>query len=93
LEFDSSGNIIPSAGTYNTVSKIDTDISTLLLSGGTVFTALGSYTVPSNATKLTIEAMGGGGGGSGGGAGSDSAWAGGGGGSGALEKISIPATS
>jgi len=29
LEFDSSGNIIPSAGTYNTVSKIDTAISAL----------------------------------------------------------------
>jgi len=38
--------------------------------------------------------MGGGGGGSSGGTGSDSAWAGGGGGgSGALEKITIPATS
>jgi len=29
LEFDSSGNIIPSVGTYNTVSKIDTAISAL----------------------------------------------------------------
>jgi len=29
LEFDSSGYIIPSAGTYNTVSKIDTAISAL----------------------------------------------------------------
>jgi len=26
LEFDSSGNIIPSAGTYNSVSKIDNAI-------------------------------------------------------------------
>jgi len=104
LEFDSSDNIIPSAGTYNTVSKIDTELSSLqsntsdittLLSGGTVFTALGSYNVPSNVTTLTIEAMGGGGGGSGGGTGSDGAWAGGGGGggSGALEKITIPSTS
>jgi len=54
----------------------------------------GSYTVPSNKTTLTIEAMGGGGGGSSGGTGSDGTWAGlGGGGSGALEKIIIPATS
>jgi len=44
-----------------------------------------------NVTILTIEAMGGGGGGSGGGTGSDGAWTGGG--SGALEKITIPATS
>jgi len=70
LEFDSSGNIIPSAGTYNTVSKIDTKLSSLqssvttntsdittLISGRTVFTALGSYTVPLNVTTLTIEAM------------------------------------
>jgi len=76
LEFDSSGNIIPSTGTYNTVSKIDTELSSLqssastntsdintLLSGGTVFTASGSYTVPSNVTTLVIEAIGGGGGG------------------------------
>jgi len=48
------GNIIPSAGTYNMVSKIDTELSSLqssvttntsdittLLSGGTVFTANG----------------------------------------------------
>jgi len=61
LEFDSSGNIIPSAGTYNTVSKIDSELSSLqssvttntsdlttLLSGGTLFTTSGSYTVPSS---------------------------------------------
>jgi len=54
----------------------------------------GSYTVPSNVTTITIEAMGGGGGGSSGGTGSDIAWAGGGGGGcGALEKIAIPVTS
>jgi len=89
LEFDSLGNIIPSAGTYNTVSKIDAELSSLesivssntssintLLSGGTVFTSSGSYTIPSNVTTLIIEAMGGGGGGTG----SDSAWDGGGGG-------------
>jgi len=107
LDFDSSGNRIPSAGTYNMVSKIDTELSSLqssvttntsdittLLSGGTISTASGSYTVPSNVTTLTIEAMKGDGGGSGGGTGSDGAWAGGGGGgSGALEKITIPATS
>jgi len=107
LEFDSSGNIISSAGTYNTVSKIDTELSSLqssvttntsdittLLSGGTIFTSSGSYTVPSNGTTLTIEAMGGGGGGSSGGTGSDGAWAGDGRrGSGALEKITIPVTS
>jgi len=29
LEFDSSGNVIPSAGTYNMVSKIDTELSSL----------------------------------------------------------------
>jgi len=29
LEFDSSGNIIPSMGTYNAVSKIDTELSSL----------------------------------------------------------------
>jgi len=29
LDFDSSGNVIPSAGTYNTVSKIDTELSSL----------------------------------------------------------------
>jgi len=106
-EFDSLGNIIPSAGTYNMVSKIDAELSSLesivssntssintLLSGGTVFTSSGSYTIPSNVTTLTIEAMGGGSGGSGGGTGSYGAWAGGGGGgSGALEKITIPATS
>jgi len=88
LEFDSSGNIIPAVGTYNTVSKIDTDISTLLL-GGTVFTTSGSYTVPLNITTLTIEAMGRGSGATG----SENAWSGGGGRSGALEKITIPATS
>jgi hypothetical protein len=78
LEFDSSGNIIPSAGTYNSMSKIDTELSSLqssvntntsdintLLSGGTLFTTLSSYTVPSNITTLTIEAIGGGGGGAG----------------------------
>jgi hypothetical protein len=106
LEFDSSGNIIPSAGTYNTVSKIDTELSslqsgvainsvdiTILLSGETVFTTSGSYSVPLNKTTLTIELMGGGGGGSSGGRGSDSAWTGGGGGgSGALEKITILVT-
>jgi len=78
LEFDSSGNIIPSAGTYNTVSSIDTEFSSLqssvssntsnintLLAGGTIFTTpgSGSYTVPSNVTTLVIEAMGAGGGG------------------------------
>jgi len=107
LEFDSSGNITPSAGTCNAISKIDTEPSSLqssvttntsdittLLSEGTVFTTTGSYVVPSNATTLTIEVMGGGGGGSSGGIVSDSAWAGGGGGgSGALEKITIPVTS
>jgi len=106
LEFDSSGNIIPSAGTYNTVSKIETELSslksgvainsvdiTILLSGGTVFTTSGRYSVPLNKTTLTIEAMGGDGEGSSGGTGSDGAWAGGGGGgSGALEKITIPVT-
>jgi len=94
-------------GTYNKVSNIDTELSSLessrstntsnitILSGGTVFTTLVSYTVPLNVTTLTIEATGRGGGGSGGGTGSESAWAGGGGGggSGALEKITIPATS
>jgi len=107
LEFDSSGNITPSAGTYNMVSKIDTGLSSLqssvttntsdittLLSGGTVFTTTGSYSVPLNVTTITIEAMRGGGGGSSGGTGSDGAWAGeGGGGSGALESITIPVTS
>jgi len=107
IKYDSNGNIIPSAGTYNIVSKIDTEISSLqrsvttntsdittLLSGGTVFTTTGSYTVPLDETTITIEAMGGGGGGSSGGTGSNSAWAGGGGGgSGALEKITIPVTS
>jgi len=29
LEYNSSGNIIPSAGTYNIVSKIDTELSSL----------------------------------------------------------------
>jgi len=109
LEFDSSGNIIPSTGTYNTVSSIDTEFSSLqssvssntsnintLLAGGTIFTTpgSGSYTVPSNVTTLTIEAIGGGGGGAGSGSGSDGAWDGGGGGSsGLLEKITIPVTS
>jgi len=108
LEFDSSGNIIPSAGTYNTVSKIDTELSSLqssvntntsdintLLSGGTVFTTLGSYTVPSNVTTLVIEAMGGGGGGAASsGPNTSGPWnGGGGGGSGVLQKITIPATS
>jgi len=93
--------------TYNMVSKIDTKLSSLqssvttntsdintLLSGGTLFTASGSYTVPSNITTLTIEAIGGGGGGAGSGSGSDGAWDGGGGGSlGLLEKITIPVTS
>jgi len=39
LEFDSSGNIIPSAGTYNSVSKIDTVVADLqtdvIIAGGT----------------------------------------------------------
>jgi len=85
LEYNSSGNIIPSTGTYSTVSKIDTELSSLqssvntntsdintLLSGGTLFTMLGSYTVPSNVTTLSIEAIGGGGGGAGSGSGSSS---------------------
>jgi len=108
LDFDSSGNIIPSAGTYNTVSKIDTELSSLqssintntsdintLLSGGTLFTASGSYTVPSNVTTLVIEAMGGGGGGAASsGPNTSGPWnGGGGGGSGVLQKITIPATS
>jgi len=29
LEFNSSGNIIPSGGTYNMVSKMDTELSSL----------------------------------------------------------------
>jgi len=71
IEFDSSGNIIPSAGTYDMVSQIDTEISSLLisettntsdittlLSGGTVFTTTGSYTVPLDVTAITLEAMG-----------------------------------
>jgi len=107
IEYNSNGNIIPSAGTYKTVSEIDNEISSLqssvttntsdittLLSGGTVFITRGSYTVPLDVITITIEAMGGGGGGSSGGTGSDGAWAGGGGGgSGALEKITIPITS
>jgi len=108
LEFNSSGNIIPSAGTYNTVSKIDTELSSLqssistntsdintLLSGGTVFTTSGSYTVPSNVTTLVIEAMGGGGGdAASSGPNTSRPWnGGGGGGSGVLQKITIPATS
>jgi len=109
LEFDSSGNIIPSVGTYNMVSKIDTKLSSLqssvttntsdintLLSGGTLFTMSGSYTVPSNVTTLTIEAIGGGGGGAGSGSGSSSTgpWSGGGGGSSrCLQKITIPVAS
>jgi len=84
--------VAPEIG-HDPTSFYTSDITTLL-SGGTVFTTSGSYSVPSNVTTLTIEAIGGGGGGSGGGTGSDSAWAGGGGGgSGALEKITIPATS
>jgi len=105
LEFDSSGNIIPSMGTYNTVSKIDTELQnsvstntsdiTTLLSGGTVFTTSVSYTVPSNVTTLVIEAMGGGGGGAASsGLNTSRPWNGGGrGGSGVLQKITIPATS
>jgi len=100
LEYDSSGNIIPSAGTYNMVSKIDTELSlessvNSLLSGGTVFTTLGSYTVPSNVTTLVIEAMGGGGGGAASsGPNTSGLWNGGGrGGSGVLQKITIPTTS
>jgi len=109
LEFDSSGNIAPSVGTYNTVSKIDTELSSLqssvntntsdintLLSGGTLFTTSGSYTVPSNVTTLTIEAIGGGGGGAGSGSGSSSTgpWSGGGGGSSrCLQKITTPVAS
>jgi len=67
LEFDSSGNIIPSAGTYNTVSKIDTELSSLqggvttntsdiatLLSGGTVFTT-GSFRCDHNNYKEVDE--------------------------------------
>jgi len=93
--------------TYNTVSKIDTKLSSLqssvttntsdintLLSGGTLFTVSGSYTVPSNITTLSIEAIKEGGGGAGSGSGSDGAWDGRGGGSlGLLEKITIPVTS
>jgi len=95
-----TGWVQASGGTYNTVSKIDTELSSLgssvsaLLSGGTLFTTSGSYTVPSNVTTITIEPMGGGGGGAGSGSGSAGAWDGGGGGSlGLLKKITIPVTS
>jgi len=97
LEFESLGNLIPSAGTYNSMSKIDTELSSLqssvslntsdintLLAGGTLFTTpgSGSYTVPSNVTTLVIEAMGAGGGGGVSTSNSGSApWQGGGGGS------------
>jgi len=50
------------------VTTNTSDITTLL-SGGTLFTESGSYTVPSNVTTLTIEAIGGGGGGGGAGSG------------------------
>jgi len=62
LEFDSSGNIIPSAGTYNTVSKIDSAISAIknnyifFTYDGGVF----NYKVPDGINLISIEAAGGG---------------------------------
>jgi len=56
LESDSSGNIIPSAGTYNLVSKIDSALSTPKNSDSGVFT----LTVPGSINLINIEATGGG---------------------------------
>jgi len=64
LEFDSSGNIIPSAGTYNSVSKIDTIISTIQgqLPAEILFTTTSTdppnvtWTVPASVNSITIEA-------------------------------------
>jgi len=62
LEFDSSGNIIPSMGTYNTVSKIDSAISTI--KNNYIFFTYGgevtNYTVPDGINLISIEAAGGG---------------------------------
>jgi len=66
LEFDSSGNIIPSAGTYNTVSKIDTIISTIQgqLPTKIIFTTTSTdppdvtWTVLAGVNSITIEASG-----------------------------------
>jgi len=61
LEFDLTGNILPSAGTYNSVSKIDSALSVMksyiffTYSGG-VF----NYTIPSGINLINIEAAGGG---------------------------------
>jgi len=66
LEFDSSGNIIPSAGTYNMVSKIDTIISTIQgqLPAEIIFTTTSTdppdvtWTVLAGINSITIEASG-----------------------------------
>jgi len=66
LDFDSSGNIIPSAGTYNTVSKIDMIISTIQgqLPTEIIFTTTSTdppdvtWTVPAGVNSVTIEASG-----------------------------------
>jgi len=54
LEYDSTGNIIPSAGTYNTVSKIDTELSSLSSSVSTNTSDISSLTtqVSTNTTNI-----------------------------------------
>jgi len=102
LEFDSSGNIIPSAGTYNTVSKIDSAISAIK-NNYIFFTYNGgafNYTVPDGINLISIEAAGGGAPGNSAinsGATNENAttiWQGGrGGGSGQFGSITIPVSS
>jgi len=54
LQFDSGGNIAPSAGTYNTVSKIDTELPSLSSSVSTNTSDISSLTtqVSTNTTDI-----------------------------------------
>jgi len=54
LEFDSSGNIIPSAGTYNTVSSIDKIIATINAPYAMSWTAANEYTFDSSSTPQVL---------------------------------------
>jgi len=60
LEFDLTGNILPSAGTYNSVSKIDSALSMLKSYIFFTYSGVFNYTIPSGINLINIEAAGGG---------------------------------